>query len=154
MPLKTKRHCGDCIACCDGRLVLDIFGKRLIGRPCHYVSNKGCTIYKHRPKNPCKTFNCGWLRDEHFKYPAFLKPNRSGFILMDWKKTKKGIPFIIAISGKDGYSNEAFLWLIDHCNKENLNIEFILQTPYKSKHYIGSKEFRDYYKKKNGKINI
>jgi len=154
MPLKTKRHCGDCIACCDGRLVLDIFGKRLIGRPCHYVSNKGCTIYKHRPKNPCKTFNCGWLRDEHFKYPAFLKPNNSGFLLMDWKKTDTGIPFIIAISGKDGYSNEAFLWLIDYCNKENLNIEFILQTPYKSKHYIGSKEFRDYYKKKNGKINI
>jgi hypothetical protein len=151
MRLKVKRQCGDCTACCDGRMVLDIFGKRYSGRPCHYVGEKGCTIYKHRPNDPCRIFNCGWLRDKDFKYPEFLKPNKSGFILLDWKKTKTGIPFIIAIAGRDGYSNEALFWLLDYCSENNLNIEFMLQ---KTKHYIGSKEFRDYYKNKNGKLNI
>ena len=148
MRLKTKRQCGDCTACCDGRLVLDIFGKRYSGRSCHYVGKTGCTIYKYRPKNPCRTFNCGWLKDEDFKYPGFLKPNKSGFILLDWKKTKNGIPFIIAVAGRDGYSQEAFLWLIDYCSENDLNIEFIMQN---TKHYIGSKEFK---KEKRGKSNI
>ena len=148
MRLKVKKQCGDCTACCDGRLVLDIFGKRYSGRPCHYVGKTGCSIYKHRPKNPCRTFNCGWLKDEHFTYPEFLKPNKSGFILMDWKKTKTGIPFIIAVAAREGYNNDAFLWLIDYCGENNLNIEFIMN---KTKHYIGSKEFK---KEKSGKSNI
>ena len=64
---------------------------------------------------------------------------------MDWKKTKSGIPYIIAIANKDlGYSNDAVFWLINYCNNNNLNIEFILQGV---KHYIGSKEFKKYFKR-------
>ena len=144
MKFKTNRQCGSCIACCDGRLVLDIFNTKRVGEPCHYVSDKGCTIYKHRPKDPCRIFECGWLRDKEYKYPAWLNPDKSGLLLMDWKKTKSGIPYIIAVAGREGYNKEALIWLVDYCNSKDLNIEFILQG---SKHYFGTKAFRKEFKK-------
>jgi hypothetical protein len=145
MQFKVTRECGSCTACCDGRLLLDIFGKKWVGRPCHYLKkNKGCTIYKHRPDNPCKQFSCGWLKDSKYKYPEWLKPNKSGFLLMDWKKTKTGIPYTIAVAGKEGYNEESMLWLIEYCNHNNVNLELILQG---SKKYIGSKEFRNCFKR-------
>ena len=78
MKFKINRNCDDCTACCDGRLLLDIFDKKYVGEPCHFVEpGKGCKIYKHRPKNPCQAFECGWLKDKTFKYPGWLKPNKS-----------------------------------------------------------------------------
>ena len=146
MKFKTHRKCGDCTACCDGRLSTTIFGYKSVGRPCHYLKEgQGCSIYKHRPKDPCKVFECGWLKDKHFKYPEFLKPNISGLLLMDWKKTKSGIPYIIAVANKNQkYNNDAVFWLLNYCNDNDLNIEFILQGV---KYYIGSKEFKKYFKK-------
>ena len=146
MKFKHNRSCGDCTACCDGRLVLNIFGKRFTGRPCHYLTNEGCSIYKHRPKDPCKTFNCGWLKDENFKYPEWLKPNKSGLIILDWKKTKSGIPFICVVANGDNYDKKSLLWLIDYCSDNDLNIEFLVGN---DKHHMGSKEFR---KEKKWKI--
>ena len=145
MNLKRTRSCDGCTACCDGRLSTNVFGRKTVGQPCHYLGENKCSIYKHRPKDPCKIFECSWLKDKHFKYPEWLKPDKSGLLLMDWKKTKSGIPYIIAIANKDlGYSNDAVFWLINYCNNNNLNIEFILQGV---KHYIGSKEFKKYFKR-------
>ena len=145
MEFEIKRKCGDCTACCDGRLALNIFGKTTVGEPCHYLAEGvGCTIYKNRPKNPCKSFECSWLKDKTFKYPEWLKPNKSGFIILDWKKTKTGIPYIIAVAGRDSYNQEALLWLVEYGNQNDINIEFILQG---SKKYIGSKEFRNCFKR-------
>ena len=145
MKFKINRNCDDCTACCDGRLLLDVFDKKYVGEPCHFVEpGKGCKIYKHRPKNPCQAFECGWLKDKTFKYPGWLKPNKSGFIILDWKKTKTGIPYTIIVAGRDGYDKEALLWLIEYGNHNNINLEFILQG---SKKYIGSKEFRNCFKR-------
>jgi len=146
MKFEVNRKCGNCTACCDGRLALDIHGKQYVGRPCHYLAeNRGCTIYKNRPHNPCKTFECGWLKDKTFKYPEWLKPDECGFILMDWKKTKNNIPYIIAIANKDKeFKTDAVFWLMDYCNSNDLNIEFILQG---AKYYFGSKEFKKYWNK-------
>lgn len=143
--MKSKRSCDGCIACCDGRLKLHVHGNEWVGRPCQFVKKGvGCSIYKDRPKNPCVVFQCSWLKDDNYMYPEWLKPDKSNLLIMDWKKTKTGIPYVIAVSGRDGYDKESMLWLIEHCNKRNLNLELILQG---SKHYIGSKEFRKFFKK-------
>ena len=146
MEFEVKRQCGDCTACCDGRLSLNIFGNKWVGRPCHYLAEGvGCTIYKNRPQSPCKTFECGWLKDKTFKYPEWLKPNKSGFILMDWKRTKTKIPYIIAIANKDEeFKTDAVFWLMNYCDENNINIEFILQG---AKYYFGSKEFKKFFER-------
>ena len=34
MEFEVKRQCGDCTACCDGRLALNIFGKKIVAVTC------------------------------------------------------------------------------------------------------------------------
>jgi len=139
--IKSERQCGTCTKCCQGHLVLDIFGKRWSGRPCQFVGDNGCTIYEDRPKNPCKVFKCEWLKDTDYVFPEWLQPNKSGFMLM-WKKNKE-IPYLLAV--KCGEIDEkSLLWLMTFVNENNINLEIL--TPGK-KHRIGSKQYRNYYKK-------
>jgi hypothetical protein len=48
------------------------------------------------------------------------------------------------IPSKDGYSNEAFLWLVDYANQNSINLEVLFS---RKKWHIGSKEFRNFFKK-------
>ena len=143
MLLKVKRQCNGCTACCAGELSLDIFSEKYIGRPCQFLGEKGCTIYEDRPHKPCKTFECEWLKDKDYTFPEWLKPNKSGLILK-WKRTKTNIKYIMIIPSKDGYSNEAFLWLVDYANQNSINLEVLFSS---KKWHIGSKEFRNFFKK-------
>ena len=136
--MKKTRECDGCTACCDGRLMLSIFGHKWVGRPCQFKSDKGCSIYEHRPKEPCQTYRCEWLKDTDFTFPEFLKPDQSGFV-MNMMKTKSGIPYLRAVAGRDGYEKEAMLWLIDYGNENKINLRFILQG---SKYSFGTKDFR------------
>ena len=142
--MQSKRECDGCTACCDGELILHIHGKRYAGRPCQFNNGSGCTIYKDRPHNPCKTFKCSWLKDEDYTFPEWLKPNKSGFIIMD-KKTENGIPYKLIVTSKKGHDEDALLWLITWGNENNINLKFLFP---RVKHHIGSKEFRDFYKHK------
>ena len=136
--MKKTRKCDGCTACCDGRLLLKVFGHKWVGRPCQFKTDKGCGIYEHRPQNPCKNYRCEWLKDTDFTFPEFLKPDQSGFV-MNMMKTKSGIPYLRAVAGRDGYDKEALLWLVDYGNENKINLRFILQG---SKYSFGTKDFR------------
>ena len=80
---KNQRTCGECTECCrwlSGTLQI---GESVIpfypGRPCHFVSTKGCTIYSSRPHDPCATYKCGWLENP-VMFPEWLKPSLSKII--------------------------------------------------------------------------
>ncbi len=136
--MEKTRECDGCTACCDGRLLLKIFGNKWVGRKCQFNTGTGCAIYEDRPHEPCKTFECEWLKDTNFTFPEFLKPDQSGFVL-NRGKTKSGILYLRAVASRDGYDNEALLWLIDYGDKNNINLRFILQG---SKYSFGTKAFR------------
>lgn len=68
------RQCDGCTACCQGWLHGTAHGQMFQpGRPCHFKSATGCTIYESRPDNPCKSFTCMWLQD--ISIPEWMKPN-------------------------------------------------------------------------------
>ena len=74
------KQCGSCTKCCEGWLAGNAYAHQFYpGVPCAYLGN-GCTIYKNRPENPCKTFVCEWLVDESI--PAYMQPNVSGAIII------------------------------------------------------------------------
>jgi len=73
------RSCDTCTKCCEGWLSGNAYEHQFYpGVPCAYLG-KGCTIYKNRPENPCKTFVCEWLADESIPY--WMRPDLSGVIL-------------------------------------------------------------------------
>ena len=71
-----QRSCGDCTLCCQGWLSTTPFPGREVfwGKPCHYVSEKGCTVYDERPFYDCEVFKCGWLAEQEV-FPEWMKPN-------------------------------------------------------------------------------
>ena len=75
----TKRQCHPCTACCEGWLTsakIDMTP----GKPCQHCTASGCAIYEDRPRNPCKTYHCAWLRDDS-DLPDDLRPDLSGAIV-------------------------------------------------------------------------
>jgi len=87
-----KRECDGCTECCQGWLQGVAHGKSFYpGKPCHFVSATGCSIYEDRPQNPCKHFRCGWL-DELNLFPEWLKPNKAKIIAQKLR-TKSGVEF-------------------------------------------------------------
>jgi len=82
--VSAERNCDGCTVCCDGWLA----GKAnehyfYPGQKCHYVSDKGCTIYENRPEIPCKTFSCGWLLDKEI--PEWMKPSSIQAVIISAK---------------------------------------------------------------------
>ena len=75
------RICGGCTACCEGWLSGDAYGKKFFrGMPCYYKNSKGCSIYENRPENPCKTYQCAWLRHPDI-FPEWMKPSESKVLM-------------------------------------------------------------------------
>lgn len=89
----TNRSCNGCTMCCQGWLEGQVNNRSFhSGKPCHYVSCNGCSIYSERPEDPCQSYQCAWLCDDAF-LPEWFKPNEST-ILCTWRKTTEGILFL------------------------------------------------------------
>jgi hypothetical protein len=85
------RNCDNCTKCCEGWLWGEAHGHKFWpGRPCHYVSKNGCSIYEDRPETPCKSFKCEWLVNNDI--PEWMKPDVSNVIIR--KTTEKEKEFI------------------------------------------------------------
>lgn len=79
-PRKTRRTCGPCTACCEGHLEGQAYGHYFyLGRPCYFVGGAGCSIYRDRPKDPCRKFNCVWLTEDIL--PEWFRPDKSNVIV-------------------------------------------------------------------------
>lgn len=80
---KTQRSCDGCTACCEGWLTANIKGHEMYpGKPCPFVKQGvGCSIYKDRPKNPCKGFECMWKATDSTIMPDRFKPSEIGAIV-------------------------------------------------------------------------
>ena len=80
------RECGDCTACCDGWLEIEVDGvQACAGTPCPRSTGKGCNDYSNRP-DQCRTFSCAW---------------REGYLL-DWMRPDKAKVIVIRDKPKIG----------------------------------------------------
>jgi hypothetical protein len=56
------------------------------------MGEKGCTIYKDRPHDPCVAFKCGWLLEEEL-FPEWFKPSVSKVLIVKLKTDRSKIDF-------------------------------------------------------------
>lgn len=75
----SDRQCSPCTACCEGWLTSTEIDMAP-GKPCQHCTVQGCAIYESRPKNPCRTFKCAWLREDS-PLPDEFRPDLCGAIV-------------------------------------------------------------------------
>lgn len=107
---KPSRRCGKCTACCSGALHLEVEGDSIYpGHPCRYRCNAGCGIYTSRP-TICRSFVCGWLY-EGSPLPPWLRPDRSGIILLPAHRLWRGVEIDVAVAARNNVRHSALCWL-------------------------------------------
>jgi hypothetical protein len=108
-----ERICGTCTECCQGWLWGNAHGHHFYaGRPCHFVSEGGCSIYKDRPENPCKVFRCQWLVNNQL--PEWFKPNKSKVIIAEYTWGEENKPYLEVYECGEKLDSSVFAWLIEH----------------------------------------
>lgn len=126
--IASDRNCNGCVGCCDGTLSFDEMtqsGQRLIvgnGRSCFYMTqNEGCSGYEDRPNN-CKNFNCEWIIDKGL--PEFIKPSRSGFVILN-KLTTEDDCYVLIETSTYNIDMTSVLWIAAWANetKKDLKIK-------------------------------
>ena len=133
----AERECGECTACCEGRLSGTIHGHVMKpGVPCHFLGQGQCTIYKSRPEEPCKRFVCAWLDDKAHELPEWLKPSLSKVIIT--KKTWAGGVYWNVLEAGQKMDSEVLSWIIQHCIKNDICLKYEVSGGY---NYIGTPEF-------------
>lgn len=105
-----ERTCDGCTKCCEGWLNTTVKGQPIFpGKPCHYVSpGKGCSVYKTRPKEPCRTFKCSWLQDPTI--PEWMAPKDSGVIILH--NTIDGNRFVELVTTGESVPEHVLSWFI------------------------------------------
>lgn len=122
----STRSCQPCTACCDGWLAISINNYDVRpGRPCLYSTGAGCSDYKNRPVDPCRTFQCGW-RMEGSPLPEWMKPNLSKVIVVLDKLTN-GQPVIMAAPVGVSIPARSLDWLKQFADQHNAPLVYTEQ---------------------------
>ena len=139
--LSPPRECGECTACCDGWLSGHAHGYNFYpGRPCHFKGAKCCTIYKDRPENPCKSFECVWLSKSLVELPQWMRPDLIGSIVLahEWKPQEYSLR--VFETGKKIDSN-VLSWFFELYFTHKVCFSYQLQGVW---YHIGSDEYKKY----------
>jgi hypothetical protein len=132
----NSKSCEGCTKCCEGYLTADINGEEIgPGKPCKAcVKDSGCSIYKDRPKDPCRSFECFWRASEVM--PKEFKPSEVGVIVTS--QQIDGIPYLVLNEAGNQVSVDVLSWFVKHAVDRQLNIEWQIGNVY---HAMGSREF-------------
>jgi hypothetical protein len=81
--VKRERVCGECRACCTVLSIPEV--DTPAGTPCQHECDKGCAIYRVRPKR-CQEFSCGWL---HGVGRSADRPDKAGWFVSVERQTSR-----------------------------------------------------------------
>lgn len=124
--MKT-RQCNSCTACCEGWIDATIVDVKVYpGNPCMHCTNSGCGIYENRPKSPCRTFQCGWLKPDS-PLPEDMKPTNCGAIIMFDRKWN-GLAVVYALPVGEKIPESTLQWLMNHSKKHSIPLIFFENT--------------------------
>lgn len=134
--VKNNRSCEGCTRCCEGWLNANIKGEEMYpGKPCQFVDiGVGCTIYKNRPKDPCKTFMCMWRAD--MRMPEHFKPSEINALVS--QQSINNIPYLAAVETGHKMDSEFLSWFLSYVVSNQINAEWHVEE---KSFFIGSREF-------------
>ena len=119
---KSNRTCADCTKCCEGWLSANILGEDMFpGKPCQFVTpDVGCTIYKDRPKEPCKSFECSWRATDFV--PLEFSPKNTGQIIA--AQRIDGVDYLSMVFAGKEVEPDFLSWFVTFAVGRQLNIEW------------------------------
>ena len=143
---KNQRNCGECTKCCEGWLTANINGEEMFpGKPCKFVNlNSGCSIYKKRPEEPCKTFECMWKGTNDSIMPNHFKPSISNVIITI--QEINGISFHAMVNAGSDPSAEMVSWFTTFITAKRINGFW---TVGKDSYWLGSSIFMQQFENKH-----
>lgn len=123
----SERHCKPCTACCDGWLQISIHGVSVYpGKPCPHSTGRGCDDYVNRPREPCATFSCDWVKAGS-PLPQWMKPNVAKVIVtFDKIKWRDKQAIYAAPVGRE-IPDRALNWLKDYAKKNDIPLVYCQQ---------------------------
>jgi hypothetical protein len=135
---KSDRTCADCTKCCEGWLSANILGEDMFpGKPCQFVTpDVGCTIYKDRPKDPCKTFECAWRATDYI--PLEFSPVNTGQIVVPYQLD--GIDFLSMVFAGKEVDPKFLSWFVTFAVGRQLNVEWSIDGQL---YALGSQDFME-----------
>lgn len=139
IPIQINRSCDGCTECCQGWLTATIHGRPMYsGRPCHFVSDNGCSIYKDRPKDPCVDYKCNWLQDTNI--PEWLKPSKAKVIISNrrWGPNSEFQYWEIRECGVK-IDSVVLNWIYSYCSSHNIQMRVQVDGGW---HTMGPPEFQ------------
>lgn len=136
-----SRSCGECTKCCEGYLYSDINFEdgRIIEmgpNPCPILQiGKGCGDYENRPQNPCRGFQCEWLRQPDV-YPDEMRPDK--ILAIFSLQEVEGVPYLRITEAGARLDAE----VLSHAIKLTLMNKFNIYWEVEGKiHWFGNKDF-------------
>lgn len=117
-----KRECLPCTACCDGWLSSKHIDMSP-GKPCQHRCDDGCAIYRDRPQDPCRSFQCEWVRRAG-GLPAGLRPDLCGAIVLSGREFH-GWKVIIATPTAWKIPRETLRQVMQYARSRNLPLIWI-----------------------------
>jgi len=119
---KNSRSCAGCTKCCEGWLSANILGEDMFpGKPCQFVApDVGCTIYKKRPEDPCKTFECSWRATDYV--PIEFSPVNTGQIVTPQRID--GIDYLSMVFAGKEVQPDFLSWFVTFAVGRQLNVEW------------------------------
>lgn len=134
--MTSRRQCGECTACCEGWLRSKVIDMEP-GRPCQHCTGQGCAIYPDRPDDPCRSFECGWLK-EGSPMPEELRPDRCGAIVV-FNRYWGRWPIVVAIPVGPEIPADTLEWLKAYARDNGVPLLFDQRVMQDGK-YVGIKE--------------
>lgn len=138
------RSCNGCTKCCEGYVTGQAKGINFYpGKPCHFQSCKGCTIYNDRPKL-CRDFTCVWL-EKNSPLPEWMYPKTSNVIVTRKEYTTDKYYLEITEAG-DVLKSKILSWFVVYYFNTQIPIAYQIEGGW---NYIGPKDFIDFINNKN-----
>ena len=124
-----KRACQPCTACCDGWVQIKVKGcEAHPGKPCPHSTGKGCDDYDNRPVDPCRKFECSWVKSNSF-LPDNFRPNECGALMIDTVLHWQGLPVDLAVPVGREIPPETLQWFMQNAEKNMRPLIYQQQNP-------------------------
>ncbi|WP_373019526.1 hypothetical protein [Thiomicrorhabdus sp.] len=127
-----SRQCQPCTACCDGWVQISVKGcEAYPGHPCPHSTGSGCDDYENRPVDPCRKFECAWVKADS-QLPDSFKPSESGALVIDGILTWQGLQVDLAVPVGREIPQETLGWLMQFAEREMRPLIYQQQDPSSS----------------------
>lgn len=127
------RECQPCSACCDGWVQIKVKGcEAYPGKPCPHSTGSGCNDYLNRPVNPCRTFECTWVKEGSY-LPEDFRPSDCGALVIDSIFQWQGLTVDLAVPVGREIPQKTLHWLMQYAEKTMRPLVYQQQPPNKKK---------------------